>query len=89
MHSISKDSIPSMLIKLYVAKEYEKVKWIFLMRVMEKLGFRREWAQMIYQFISSVRYSIIVNGSPCGFFESSNGIRQGDSLSPFFVCSNG
>ena len=32
--------------------------------------------------VSTVRYSVIVNGSPTGFFDSSRGLRQGDPLSP-------
>ena len=32
--------------------------------------------------ITTVRFSIIVNGSPVGFFGSSCGLRQGDPLSP-------
>ena len=32
--------------------------------------------------VSTVRFSVIVNGSPPGFFNSSCGLRQGDPLSP-------
>ena len=33
--------------------------------------------------ISTVRYSILINGVPAGFFGSSRGVWQGDPLSPF------
>lgn len=33
--------------------------------------------------INSPKFLVIMNGSAQGFFESSNGIRQGDPLSPF------
>ena len=38
--------------------------------------------------VSTVYYSVIVNGSLTSFFDSTRGLRQGDPLSPFIVSSD-
>ena len=46
------------------------------------MGFGYKWQGWIRACISMVRYSVLINGSPAGFFGSSRGLRQGDPLSP-------
>jgi hypothetical protein len=51
--------------------------------LLKRCGFWEKWHSWIAQCISSVRFSILVNGSQFNFSSSSRGLRQCDPLSPF------
>lgn len=69
-------------IKLDMAKAYDRVHWPLLYAVSDKIGFSRDFVQLIKHCLENVWFSILINGLLAGFFKSSRGIRQGDPLSP-------
>ena len=83
IHSAKSNKEACMFLKLDIQKAYDKVDWRFLCKTMEAFGFSRRWINLIYQCISTPKFSLLINGTPEGFFSTSKGIRQGDPISPF------
>ena len=52
------------------------------MYMLQRCDFSEKWRKWIRYCISTVKFSILINGSPSDFFGSSRGLRQGDPLSP-------
>ena len=83
MDSRLKSNQGGVLCKLDMEKAYDHVSWKFLLVVVKKMGFGERRIKWIEWCISTVRFSVLINGSPSGFFQSSRGLRQGDPISPY------
>ena len=72
-----------LVFKIDFEKAYDNVNWDFLDFVLEKKNFGSRWRRWITGCLSSVSYSVMINGRPRGKFKGYKGLRQRDPLSPF------
>lgn len=54
-----------------------------LFYVLLRMDFGAKWRRWMQAGVSSVSFSILVNGSPKDFFKAQRGLREGDPLSHF------
>ena len=74
-----KSRVLGVICKLDVEKAYDHVNWEALL---DLLNVRVKWCKWIHTCISTVQFSVLINGSLVDFFDSSRGLRQEDLLSP-------
>ena len=86
-----RDSVtPRCVMKIDISKAFDSVQWMFVLKSLRALGIHEKFIHWIKLFIASPSFLVQVNGDLAGYFQSSGGLRQGCSLSPylFVMCMN-
>jgi hypothetical protein len=72
-------------IKTDMAKAYDRIEWNFLRATLESMNLPKIMVNTIIKCVSTVKFSILINGKPSPTFHPQGGLRQGDLLSPIFL----
>lgn len=49
----------------------------------EKMGFHPKWVEMVMKCVTTVSFSVQINGKLGNYFKPTRGLRQEDPLSPY------
>lgn len=78
-----KNISPRCMMKIDIRKTYDSVEWSYLEQVMRELGFLEKFTQWIVCCVTTISYSIVVNGNPSQPFKAAKWLKQGDTISSF------
>ena len=82
LHSVKSRNKSVLVLKLDLTKAFDRVNWSYIKLILMQIGMPLEGVNWIMGCITSVNFSLLINGSTSHFFTASRGIRQGCPLSP-------
>jgi hypothetical protein len=82
LHSIKKNNLKALILKLDLKKTYNYINWDFLRLVLIQESFGLLVMNWIMSCVTSVTYTMLVNGETSKIFHRGKGLRKGCPLSP-------
>ena len=80
-----KNNSPRCMIKMDLRKAYASINWVFLFSVMEEMSFPPKFMDWIRPCVTTVSYSILVNGTPLKIFPAKRATPRRSHF-PLFIC---
>jgi hypothetical protein len=74
--------VPSLLLKLDVARTFDSVSWPFLLSVLRQRGFGPRWTRWLLMLLRTASTQVLAYGAASPTFLHGRGLLQGDPLSP-------
>lgn len=71
------------MLKVDIRKAFDSVRWDFIITAMKALAIPERFINWVHQCISTLSFTISINGTNGGFFKITKSLRQGDPLSPY------
>jgi hypothetical protein len=66
---------------LDISKAFDSVSWKFLLGVLNHLGFRNTWCNLVSNLLTTSTTRVLLNGGPGATIKHQRGLQQGDTLS--------
>jgi len=83
LKNLIKKGADKIRIKIDLQKAYDRINRDFIVHMLAAMGVPEKLLKIIGHCLKSPTFSILINGVPKGYIQSTRGIRQGDPLSPY------
>nr|XP_016482889.1 PREDICTED: uncharacterized protein LOC107803640 [Nicotiana tabacum] len=67
---------PRCLVKVDIRKAYDSVEWSFLKMILIEFGMPVKFVQLVMECVTTVSYSLLINGGLAIKFQAKKGLRQ-------------
>jgi len=82
LHSLKIKKLKCVVIKIDLSKDFDRVNWLYIRMLLIHLGFGVAFMKWIMACLTSISFSILINGAASSLFTTERGVRQGFPLSP-------
>lgn len=73
--------VAAVLLKIDIAKAFDLVAWLFLIEVLQHIGFPRRWTNWVTILLATASTKVLLNGRAGRRIAHARGLRQGDPIS--------